>query len=60
MNACGFWPRPQSLRGRFLDVLVTNELTALRLLELERERPQGDGREGDAPQLKLGGERPAG
>ena len=30
-----------ALRGRFLDVLVTNELTALRLLELERERPGG-------------------
>ena len=30
-----------ALRGRFLDVLVTNELTALRLLELERDRPAG-------------------
>ena len=28
-----------ALRGRFLDVLVTNELTALRLLELERGSP---------------------
>ena len=30
-----------ALRGRFLDVVVTNELTALRLLELERERSGG-------------------
>ena len=30
-----------ALRGRFLDVLVTNELTALRLLELEGEHPGG-------------------
>jgi lsr operon transcriptional repressor len=28
-----------ALRGGFLDVLVTNELAAIRLLELERRRP---------------------
>jgi lsr operon transcriptional repressor len=30
-----------ALRGGFFDVLVTNELVALRLLELERESPAG-------------------
>jgi DNA-binding transcriptional regulator LsrR (DeoR family) len=29
-----------ALRGGFLDVLVTNELAAIRLLELERSRPR--------------------
>jgi DNA-binding transcriptional regulator LsrR (DeoR family) len=28
-----------ALHGGFLDVLVTNELVAIRLLELERRRP---------------------
>jgi len=29
-----------ALHGGFLDVLVTNELAAIRLLELERRRPE--------------------
>src|SRR6201990_45680 len=32
-----------ALHGGFLDVLVTNELTAIRLLELRRRRPGGAG-----------------